>query len=56
VRVRDKTGALIVGINRAMEGLRFNPTGSEVFEAGDVLLAMGSHEALDALVKVSRGD
>jgi voltage-gated potassium channel len=54
-RMRDKTGALIVGINRAMEGLRFNPTGSEVFEAGDVLLAMGSHEALDALVKVSRG-
>jgi voltage-gated potassium channel len=55
VRVRDKTGALIVGINRAMEGLRFNPTGSEIFEAGDVLLAMGSHAALDALVKVSRG-
>jgi len=55
MRLRDKTGALIVGINRSMEGLRFNPTGSEIFEAGDVLLAMGSHEALDALVKVSRG-
>jgi len=55
VRLRDRTGALIVGINRPMEGLRFNPTGAEVFEAGDVLLAMGSHEALDALVKVSRG-
>ncbi|BDU74412.1 potassium channel family protein [Mesoterricola silvestris] len=55
VRLRDRTGALIVGINRPMEGLRFNPTGSEVFEAGDVLLAMGDHEALDALVKVSRG-
>ncbi len=55
VRLRDRTGALIVGINRPMEGLRFNPTGAEVFEAGDVLLAMGSHESLDALVKVSRG-
>jgi len=56
VRLRDKTGALIIGINRAMEGLRFNPTGSEIFEDGDVLLAMGSHANLDALLKVARGD
>jgi voltage-gated potassium channel len=56
VRIRDTTGALVVGINRAMEGLRFNPRGSEIFEAGDVLLAMGSHAALDALVQVARGD
>jgi len=55
IRVRDRTGALIVGINRGMDGLHFNPTGAEVFEAGDVLVAMGSHEALDALVKIARG-
>lgn len=54
-RLRDATGTLIIGINRAMEGLRFNPTGSERFEEGDVLLAMGSHEALNALVKVAKG-
>ena len=56
VRLRDKTGALVIGINRAMEGLRFNPTGSEIFQDGDVLLAMGSHANLDALLKVARGD
>ena len=55
VRLRDSTGALVIGINRAMEGLRFNPTGSEEFQEGDVLLAMGSHEALNALVKVAKG-
>jgi voltage-gated potassium channel len=55
-RLRDATGALIVGINRAMEGLHFNPKGSEIFEVGDVLVAMGTHGALDALVKVARGD
>lgn len=56
VRVRDTTGALVVGINRGMDGLRFNPRGSEVFEEGDVVLAMGSHEALDALVLMARGE
>ena len=55
VRIRDTTGALIVGINRAPGGLRFNPTGSEVFESGDVLVAMGSHDVLNALVKVCKG-
>lgn len=55
-RLRDTTGALIVGINRAGEGLHFNPRGDERFEAGDVLLAMGPHDTLDELVKVARGN
>ena len=55
VRVRDTTGALIVGIHRALDGLQFNPTGAEIFRDGDVLLAMGNHEALSALVKVAKG-
>ena len=55
VRLRDTTGVLIVGINRPMEGLKFNPTGAEVFQAGDVVLAMGSHDALGAMVKKARG-
>jgi voltage-gated potassium channel len=54
-RLRDKTGALIIGINRALDGLHFNPTGAEIFQTGDVILAMGSHEALNALVKVAKG-
>jgi voltage-gated potassium channel len=55
VRLRDATGALIVGINRPMEGLKFNPTGAEVFQAGDVLIAMGSHDNLNKLVALARG-
>jgi len=55
-RLRDTTGALIVGIHRVDHGLLFNPRGSETFQPGDVLLAMGSHDTLDALVKVARGE
>jgi len=55
-RLRDTTGALVVGIHRDDGGLIFNPRGTEVFQGGDVLLAMGSHGTLDALVKVARGD
>jgi len=54
-RARDTTGALIVGIHRNGEGLHFNPTGSDRFEANDVLLALGPHEALNALVKLAKG-
>jgi len=54
-RIRDSTGALVVGINRAGEGLRFNPKGSETFQVGDVLLVLGPHTALDAFVTLARG-
>ncbi len=56
IRLRDVTGALVAGIIRPGEGLRFNPRGSEVFEAGDVLLAMGTHQALENLERLARGD
>ena len=55
-RLRDTTGALIVAINRPLEGLTFNPTGAEVFAMGDVLLAMGSHPNLNALLKLAKGE
>lgn len=55
-RLRDTTGALIVGIHRTEQGLLFNPRGNETFRAGDVLLAMGSHDTLNALVGVARGE
>ena len=54
-RIRDTTGALVVGINRAGEGLRFNPKGSETFQVGDVMLVLGPHTALDAFVTLARG-
>ncbi len=55
-RLRDTTGALVVGIHRAEGGLIFNPRGTETFQVGDVLLAMGNHETLTSLVKVARGE
>ena len=55
VRLRDCTGALIVGIHHPGEELLFNPTGAETFRSGDVLLAMGNHGALNALVTLAKG-
>nr|WP_320132568.1 potassium channel protein [uncultured Holophaga sp.] len=54
-RIRDTTGALVVGINRAGDGLRFNPKGAEVFQEGDVLLVLGPHDALESFVTLARG-
>ncbi|HNX93962.1 MAG TPA: potassium channel protein [Holophaga sp.] len=55
VRLRSNTGALVVGIQRPGEGLLFNPKGGETFEAGDVLLAMGTHESLKNLEALAQG-
>jgi len=55
VRLRDTTGILVVGIHRPGESLQFNPKGDDVFQAGDVILAMGSHGNLDAMVGIARG-
>ncbi len=54
-RLRDSTGALIVGINREGIGLHFNPKGDETFQSGDELLAMGPSPALEALMKMAGG-
>lgn len=56
VRMRETTGTLVVGINRKGEGLKFNPTGGEGFQVGDVILAMGTHESLNNLVRLARGE
>lgn len=56
VRVRETTGTLVVGINRTGEGLKFNPTGGETFQTGDVILAMGTHDGLNNLVRLARGE
>jgi len=56
IRMRETTGTLVVGVNRDGEGLHFNPTGSETFQAGDVILAMGTHESLGKLVDLARGE
>lgn len=55
MRLRDSTGALIVGINRVGQGLRFNPRGDETFQAGDDLLALGPSNTLAALMKLASG-
>ena len=56
VRVRETTGTLVVGINRTGEGLKFNPKGGETFQVGDVILAMGTHDGLNNLVRLARGE
>lgn len=53
MRLRDSTGALVVGINRIGLGLRFNPKGEETFQAGDDILALGPSNALEALMKLA---
>jgi len=56
IRLRDTTGALVAGIIRPGEGLHFNPRGGETFEAGDLVLAMGTHQALKALEIMASGE
>lgn len=56
IRLRDTTGVLVAGIIRPGEGLHFNPRGSETFEPGDVLLAMGTHQALKSMEEIARGE
>lgn len=54
-RMRDTTGALVVGIQRGMEPLKFNPTGHETFEAGDVVLVLGPSQALRSFLDLAHG-
>lgn len=54
-RLRDKTGALVVGIQRDGQKLKFNPQGHEQFLAGDEILAMGPSTSLDAFMKLAGG-
>lgn len=55
-RLRDATGALVVGIQRGQERLKFNPQGGERFLEGDVVLAMGPASALKAFQALAQND
>ena len=55
-RLRDATGALVVGIQRGQERLKFNPQGGERFLEGDVVLAMGPASALKAFQALAQSD
>ncbi|HEU4952651.1 MAG TPA: potassium channel protein [Holophagaceae bacterium] len=55
-RLRDATGALVVGIQRGQERLKFNPQGGERFLEGDVVLAMGPASALKAFQSLAQSD
>lgn len=54
-RLRDTTGALVVGIQRGPEKLKFNPQGSERFLEGDVVLTMGPESALKGFLDLAKG-
>lgn len=56
IRLRDATGAMVVGLQRPDGQLLFNPKGDDVFQAGDVILAMGAQANVDALAAMARGD
>lgn len=55
-RIRDRTGALVVGVLRGEGELLFNPKGSETFQAGDEVLVLGPTEALEAFAAEARGE
>ena len=55
-RLRDVTGALVVGIQRGLEKLKFNPQGGEQFLAGDVVLTMGPASALKSFLALAKGE
>ncbi|HTL97275.1 MAG TPA: potassium channel protein [Holophagaceae bacterium] len=54
-RLRDATGALVVGIQRGQARLKFNPQGAEQFLEGDVVLAMGPASSLKAFLDLAKG-
>jgi voltage-gated potassium channel len=55
-RIRDTTGALVVGIQRGEKSLLFNPQGAETFQAGDEVLVMGPTHALQAFMAQAKGE
>ncbi len=55
-RIRDTTGALVVGIQRGEDKLLFNPQGGETFQAGDEVLVMGPTASLQAFAMQARGE
>lgn len=48
-RIRELSGATILAIEEAHEGLRLNPDPDRVFTHGDVLVAIGTREHIDTL-------
>jgi voltage-gated potassium channel len=49
VRVRDKTGAMIIGMRKVDGTFDTTPTADAVFDPGDVLIGVGTSEELRAL-------
>jgi voltage-gated potassium channel len=55
--IRGQTTAIVVAIKSGSKGgMRFNPSGDEVIEAGDVLIAIAETEQLNRLADMARGN
>lgn len=54
-RARTRTGASIVAIVRGAEIIA-SPTPAEVFNAGDLIIAVGTRQGLDALGSILAGE
>jgi voltage-gated potassium channel len=52
LRIRERTGASIVGLKRKASGIIPNLEPSTVFDAGDTIIALGSREQLSHLAKL----
>jgi voltage-gated potassium channel len=53
--VREKYGVMVVAIKKASGQMVYNPPGDAVFEAGDILIALGQRQSLDELEKLAGG-
>jgi voltage-gated potassium channel len=49
LRIREETGALVVGLRGGDKALRFNPTAETVFAAGDVIVVLARAEDMPKL-------
>jgi voltage-gated potassium channel len=54
-RLRQDLGVIVVAIKKANGHLVSNPTGDEVMEAGDTLIALGNRQSLDGVEDLARG-
>jgi voltage-gated potassium channel len=53
-RIRSRTGVNILGLKRKVGGVVISPESSTVLRAGDVLIALGTRQQLEALAKIAQ--
>ncbi len=54
-RIRRDLGIIVIAIKKPNGTMSFNPEGSAVLDAGDLLIALGHRQQLDRLVQLAAG-